>query len=395
MSRSPLPQPIITGFVTAFVGFASSFAVVLKGLQSAGANEVQAASGLMALSIAMGVVGMALSLRYKMPISGAWSTPGAALLAATGAVEGGFAGSVGAFLVAGVMVVATGLLKPLARAVARIPSSLANAMLAGVLFGLVLQPIRALILTPLPAAIVLAVWFVVSRWKRAWATPAAALVAIAIIAAQGGADGLTFASAAPTLQFVSPQFSLEAIVSIALPLYVVTMASQNLPGVAVLQAYDYRPDPGPPIALTGLGSIAAAFFGGHAVNLSAITAAMCASPDASPDRNLRWIASFTCGFVYLMFALVAGAVTAFAAGSPVLIEAVAGLALLASFGQSLHNALVDPQEREAALVTFVVAASGVGFHGIGGAFWGLLAGAAVLALTRFGAFSPRLPGRIK
>jgi len=395
MSRSLLAQPIVTGLVTAFVGFASSFAVVLKGLQSAGADEAQSASGLMALSIGMGVAGMVLSLRYKMPISSAWSTPGAALLAATGAVEGGFAGSVGAFMVAGVMLVATGLVRPLARLVAKIPSSLANAMLAGVLFGLVLQPIRALILAPGPAALVLVFWFVVSRWKRAWATPAAAIVAIAIIAAQGGADGLTFASAAPTLQFVVPKFSLEAIISIALPLYIVTMASQNLPGVAVLQAYDYRPDPGPPIAVTGLAGLAAAFFGGHALNLSAITAAMCASPDASPDRNLRWIASFTCGFAYLMFALVAGAVTAFAAGSPVLIEAVAGLALLASFGQSLHNALVDPQEREAALVTFLVAASGVGFHGIGGAFWGLLAGAAVLALTRLGAFSPRLRGRTK
>ncbi len=141
--------------------------------------------------------------------------------------------------------------------------------------------------------------------------------------------------------------------------------------------------------------MAAALFGGHAVNLSAITAAMCASPDASPDRKLRWIAAFVCGFAFLIFGLFAGAITHFAAGSPVLVEAVAGLALLASFGQSLHNALADPQEREAALVTFVIAASGVGFHGIGGAFWGLLAGAVVLALTRFGAFSPPRLGRPK
>ncbi len=289
--------------------------------------------------------------------------------------------------------VATGLLKPLAQLVAKIPSSLANAMLAGVLFGLVLQPIRALILDPASAALIVGVWFVASRWKRAWATPAAAVVAIVIIVARNGAAGLTFDEAMPTLHYVNPVLAPEAIVSIALPLFIVTMASQNLPGVAVLQAYDYRPDPGPPIAVTGLFSIAAALFGGHAVNLSAITAAMCASPDASPDRQLRWIASFACGFGLMVFGLFAGAVTHFAAGAPVLVEAVAGLALLASFGQSLHNALADPQEREAALVTFVIAASGVGFHGIGGAFWGLVAGAVVLAITRFGAVSPPRLGR--
>ena len=192
-----------------------------------------------------------------------------------------------------------------------IPSSLANAMLAGVLFGLVLQPIRALILTPLPAALVVGAWFVVSRWKRAWATPAAAIVAIAIIAAQGGASGLTLEEAMPTLHYVTPFLSPDAILGIALPLFIVTMASQNLPGLAVLHAYDYRPDPGPPIALTGLFSMVAALFGGHAVNLSAIVAAMCASPDASPDRQLRWIASFTNGFACVVFGLFAGIVDPF------------------------------------------------------------------------------------
>ena len=283
MTRSPYTQPIVAGLVTAFVGYASSFAVVLKGLQSIGADQGQSASGLMALSLGMGLAGMALSFRSRMPIASAWSTPGAALLAATGAVEGGFGSAVGAFLVAGAMVIATGLLKPLAQAVARIPSSLANAMLAGVLFGLVLQPIRALIVTPAPAAAVLIVWFVMSRWKRAWATPAAAAVAIAVIAAQGGASGMTFDEMMPTLHYVNPVLSLEAIVSIALPLFIVTMASQNLPGIAVLQAYDYRPDPGLPIALTGVFSMAAALFGGHAVNLSAITAAMVA-PRPTPRR---------------------------------------------------------------------------------------------------------------
>jgi benzoate membrane transport protein len=395
MSRSPLVQPVTAGLVTAFVGYAGSFAVVLKGLQSVGASDAQAASGLMALSFAMGFLCMVLSFAYRMPISGAWSTPGGALLAATGAVSGGFGAAVGAFLVVGALVVVTGLLKPAAKAVASIPSSLANAMLAGILFGLCLQPIKALIEVPLPAALVVGSWFVVSRWKRAWATPIAAIVAIAIIVHQAQGPGLDLASATPSLSFVDPVFTPEALISIALPLFIVTMASQNLPGVAVLHAYDYRPDSGRPIAATGLFTILAAPFGGHAVNLSAITAAMCASADASPDRKLRWIASFACGFAYVVFGFFAGALTHFAAQSPILIEAVAGLALLASFGQALHNALADTGEREAALVTFLVASSGVGFLGIGGAFWGLVAGGIVLALTRYGAFSPRRPGKTR
>jgi len=384
---------VTAGLATAFVGYASSFAVVLKGLQSVGASEEQAASGLMALSFAMGFLCLLLSFAYKMPISGAWSTPGAALLAATGAVSGGFPAAVGAFLVVGALVVVTGLFKPAAKAVARVPSSLANAMLAGILFGLCLQPIKALIEVPGPAALVVGAWFVVSRWKRAWATPTAAIVAIGVIVFQGQGPALDLATALPTLHFVNPLFTLEALISIALPLFIVTMASQNLPGVAVLQAYDYRPDPGGPIAATGLFTLLAAPFGGHAVNLSAITAAMCASSDASPDRKLRWIASFTCGFAFVVFGLLAGAIAHFASQSPILIEAVAGLALLASFGQALHNALADTGEREAALVTFLVASSGVGFLGVGGAFWGLVAGGIVLALTRYGALSPRRLGK--
>ena len=163
------------------------------------------------------------------------------------------------------------------------------------------------------------------------------------------------------------------------------MASQNLPGLAVLHAYAYRPEPGRLIWVTGLFTLASAPFGGHAVNLSAITAALCASPDASPDPNRRWIASVSAGVTYIAFGLLASAVTAFAAHAPILIEAVAGLALLGAFGSALHNALASTLEREAALVTFLVTASGVTIYGIGGAFWGLAAGAIVLLLTRAGA----------
>ncbi len=178
-------QPIAAGIITAFVGFASSFAVILKGLTAVGASDAQAASGLMALSIAMGLAGIGLSVAYRMPISGAWSTPGAALLAATGATAGGFPAAVGAFLAVGCLIVAAGLFKPFGRLVASIPGPLANAVLAGVLFGLCLAPIRGLIDAPVGAGVIVLSWLAVSRWKRIYATPVAALVAGVVIVWSG------------------------------------------------------------------------------------------------------------------------------------------------------------------------------------------------------------------
>jgi benzoate membrane transport protein len=186
----------------------------------------------------------------------------------------------------------------------------------------------------------------------------------------------------PRAVWTTPAFSLGATVSLALPLFIVTMASQNLPGAAVLAAYGYRPSPGPLIATTGAFTLLAAPFGGHAVNLSAIAAALCAGDDASPDPARRWIAAASCGAAYVVFGLLAGGVAHFVAGSPILVEAVAGLALLNAFGGGLSGALANAEERETALVTFLVTASGVSFFGVGGAFWGLVVGAAVLALDR-------------
>ena len=391
--RTSLLQPVTAGAITAFVGFASSFAVIIKGLTAVGASDAQAASGLMALSIAMGLAGIALSFWSRMPISCAWSTPGAALLATTGAASGGFSDAVGAFLVVGLLIGAAGLIKPFGRAVAAIPAALANAMLAGILFALCLAPVQAMAAAPLLAAPIIVAWLLVVRWKRVYATPAAAIVAAIVIAWTSHGAPLALADFMPTPIALAPSFSTDAILSLALPLFIVTMASQNLPGFAVLSAYGFRPEPGPPLVVTGLFTLVAAPFGGHAVNLSAITAAMCAAPDAHPDPAKRWIAAVTAGAVYILFGLLAGAVTRFAAGSPILIEAVAGLALLGAFGSALHNALTDVSEREAALATFLVAASGVSFFGVGGAFWGLMAGGAILVLTRAGASSPPPPSR--
>lgn len=393
MSNRTFLQPAVAGLVAAFVGCASSFAVILKGLSAVGASDAQAASGLMAVSIAMGLAGIALSLTTRMPVSAAWSTPGAALLAATGPAAGGFPAAVGAFLVVGLLIVAAGLIKPFGRLVAAIPSPLANAMLAGILFGLCLAPIKGLIEAPGPTAAIILTWLIVSRWKRLYATPAAAIVAALLIGFGGSGEGIRLAALTPQWVWTMPTFSLGAIVSLALPLFIVTMASQNLPGLAVLSAYNYKPEPGRLIAMTGIFTLLGAPFGAHAVNLSAITAAMCASPEASPDPGKRWIAATTSGAACVVFGLLAGGVTRLVSGSPILVESVAGLALLASFGGALHNALTDVSEREAALATFLVSASGVGYYGIGGAFWGLLAGGAILILTRAGATVGRGAGK--
>lgn len=385
MRPASLLQPVSAGLVAAFVGYASSFAVILKGLTAVGATDGQAASGLMALSIAMGIAGIGLSLWSRLPISIVWSTPGAALLATTGAVAGGLPAAIGAFVVVGVLLVAAGSIRPFGRAVAAIPPALANAMLAGVLFSLCLAPVKAMAEAPRLAAPVILVWVLMARWKRLYATPAAAILAGVLIFATSRGSPIGWSDFTPQPIFVSPAFSIEAVVSLALPLFIVTMASQNLPGLAVLAAYDYRPAPGPLIVTTGFFTLLAAPFGGIAVNLAAITAALCAAPDAHPDPAKRWIAAAAAGGGYIVLGLLAGATTAFVAGSPILIEAVAGLALLGAFGASLNNALSAPDDREAALVTFLTAASGLSFFGIGGAFWGLIAGGAILALTRAGA----------
>ncbi|WP_374444386.1 benzoate/H(+) symporter BenE family transporter [Stella sp.] len=382
--RSFSLQAAVAGLLVAFVGFASSFAVVLQGLIAVGASQVEAASGLMALSIAMGLCAIVLSLARRQPISVAWSTPGAALLAASGVPEGGFPAAVGAFLVCGVLLVLAGTWKPLGRWVAAIPAPIANAMLAGVLLGLCLAPARALAALPLQGLAIFAAWAVTARLKRVLAVPAAVAVAVLMIALDPATVPLPAASIFPQPILVWPEFRPAAIVGIGLPLFLVTMASQNIPGMAVLQVNGYRPEPGPLFRATGLFSLLGAPFGGHAVNLAAITAAMCAGVDAHPDRGRRYWAAVVAGVGYVVFGLLAGAATAFvAAAPPVLIEAVAGLALVGAFAGAMLGAMSELRDREAAAVTFLVTASGISFFGIGGAFWGLLAGGAMLALSRW------------
>jgi len=373
-----------TGLLVAFIGFSSSFAVVLQGLRGIGASQAEAASGLMALSVTMGLAGIYLSFRTRQPVSVAWSTPGAALLATTGAVEGGFAGAVGAFLICGLLIVLAGLWRPLGRWVSAIPPALANAMLAGVLLTFCLQPVKALAEGPALTLPVIVAWAVAWRFKRLYAIPVALIVAVAAIAVTTELPPLDAVPLLPQPLFILPEFSFGALVGVALPLFIVTMASQNIPGIAVLNANGYRPAPGPLFATTGIFSLLSAPFGGHAVNLAAITAALCAGEDAHPDPQRRYWAAVVSGVGYVVLGLFATAITAFVAAIPAyLFLTVAGLALLSAFAAALTESMAAAKDRLPAVVTFVGTASGLSFFGIGSAFWGLVAGIAMMALLRW------------
>ncbi|AWS48033.1 benzoate/H(+) symporter BenE family transporter [Streptosporangium sp. 'caverna'] len=376
-----LLQPILAGVVTALVGFASSFAVVLAGLRAVGADQRQATSGLLVLCVAIGVVAIWLGLRQRVPITIAWSTPGAALLVATGAVEGGFPVAVGAFVVSGLLIIAAGLFPTLGRWIAAIPTPIAGAMLAGVLLNLCVAPVRALAEVPLMAGPAVLTWALLSRFARKWAVPGALLVAVVAIALTG--PGLGAVDVRPVIEPTLPSWNAQAMISIALPLFLVTMASQNVPGMAVLAGYGYRPPLRGILLSTGLASTLGALLGGHAVNLAAITAALSAGPDADPDPGRRWIASVTAGASMIVLGIGSGLATALVLLSPpVLIEAVAGLALIGALASAITAAIAEPEGREAAVITFVVTASGLTLLGVGAAFWGLVAGGLMMLLHR-------------
>ena len=368
------------GILSALVGYTSSSAIVLTGLRGVGATPAQAASGLIALCLVQGLVIIWLATRHKIPLTAAWSTPGAALLASTGVVRGGWPAAVGAFLIVAGLIALTGLWPRLGRLIASIPTPIAQAMLAGIVLDLCLAPVRGLAAHPWEVAPVLITWVVALRVAPRWAVPAAFVVTLAVIGIDAGHHGGVHGSLLPHLDWTAPAFTWPGMLSIAVPLYIVTMAGQNIPGVAVMASYGYEVPWRETMAVTGLGTAATATAGGHALNLAAITASLAASPDAHPDPGRRWIASVTAGWSYLVLGLASAAVTALVSAAPGdVVGAVAGLALLGTLSASLAGALSaaegSPAEgRAAAAITFVAAASGLAFLGIGAAFWALAAG---------------------
>ncbi|HTU27995.1 MAG TPA: benzoate/H(+) symporter BenE family transporter [Solirubrobacteraceae bacterium] len=371
-------QQISAGFGIAIVGYTSSFAVVLAGLRAVGATRAQATSGLVVLCLAVGVATLLLSRRHRIPITIAWSTPGAAVLVSAGAGHGGWPAAVGAFLVVGLLVVLTGLWPRLGALITAIPAPIAQAMLAGVVLQICLTPVHGLAAHPAQVLPILLVWLALTRVAPRWAVPGAfvaTLVVVAILAADhGGAPGPLL----PHPVLTSPRISWPALVGIALPLYVVTMAAQNVPGVAIMSSYGYTIPWREAMAATGLGSVLAAPFGGHAINLAAISASVPASSQAHPDPARRWPAATTFGVTYLCLTAVTTALTTLLAVAPVdVVGTVAGLGLLGTLGSSLGAAIGDPQRRTAAAITFVVAASGVTIAGVASATWALVAGLVV------------------
>jgi len=376
------------GFVAVLVGFTSSVAIVFQAAQAFHATPAQIASWMWALGVGMGLCTMLPSLYYKKPIMVAWSTPGAAVLATAG-VAGGFSmgEAVGAFVVSAALVTLFGITGWFEKLMNRIPVAMASALLAGVLARFCLQGFTAA-QTALPLVLLmLTVYLLGRRWLPRYAVvlTLVAGVAYAAVAGQMAWSSVSLSFAVPV--FVMPQFSLGAVINLAIPLFVVTMASQNLPGVAAIRATGYEASipVSKVITITGAATLLLAPFGAFALNLSAITAAICMGKEAHPDPDKRYTASVSCGLLYLVMGVFGAAVTSLLAAFPKeLVAAIATLALLGTIGGGLAAAVKEESHREAALITFLVTLSGVVIAGIGSAFWGLVAGALALFVQQYG-----------
>jgi benzoate membrane transport protein len=370
---------ISSAIVAAVVGFGSTLALLIAAAQALGADQAQTASWVTAICIAKVFETGFLSWRYKMPIVTAWSTAGLALIGASFGFTMNEA--VGAFIVCGLMLVATGLIRPMTRLVEKLPASISAGMLGGILLPFALGAAQVANLDPTFVLPLVALFLIVRVFHPALAV-IAVLMAGTLYAFLFGTTIGSLELAPSGLVFVRPEFSIAAIVGLALPLYLVTMASQNLPGMSVLRASGYNPPAGPLIAVTGLFSTLSAFLCASTTNLAAITAAICTGPDAHPDPAKRWLTGPVYAACYLVFAIFgASLVGLFAILPPSLIALVAGIALLAPLANATSIALAREDQRIAAMATFAVTASGIVYFGIGAAFWGLVTGLTILGLA--------------
>ena len=374
------------GFVAVLVGFTSSVAIVFQAAQAFNATPAQITSWMWALGLGMGLCSAIPSLILRQPVMVAWSTPGAAVLASAG-LAGGFtmAEAIGAFLICGALITLAGATGWFERVMNRIPMAIAAALLAGVLARFGLQAFGAAQTALGLVVLMLLVYLVSRRLAPRYAVVFTLLAGVAQVVAAGhfNAGALTLEWAVPV--FTAPSFSFAAFTSLALPLFIVTMASQNLPGVAAIRAAGYDMPISRILTVTGIATLVLAPFGAFALNLSAITAAICMGPEAHPDRDKRYTAAVVCGALYVAIGLVGALVTGLLIAFPrELVMAIAGIALLGSIGGGLHAALKDDEHREAALITFLVTLSGVVIAGVGSAFWGVVAGAVALFVQQYG-----------
>jgi benzoate membrane transport protein len=373
MRETHWPQLISSATAATVVGFASTILVVIEGARAAGASAGQQASAAAAVCFAMVLTSTILSVRYRQPLMTAWSTPGSALLA-TSAAGVVWPEAIGAFVFAGALMLLTSVLTPLSRAIAKMPAAIASAMLAGVLLRYVLGVPVAAVEAPQYALPLVLVFFALRFVVPMFAVPIMVAFGLVLAVLSGGISG-EMPIEATALEFVWPQWNPQVLLGLGIPLYLVTMASQNLPGFAVLRANGYDPPVGACLAVTGVGSMLAAPLGSHAVNMAAITASIVAEPTCHPDPARRWKMIFAYAPLYLVIGLAAGTFVALLGGLPKpLVTTIAGLALFAPLLGSLSAMASNSKHLEPALVTFLVTASGIALFGVGSAFWGLVAG---------------------
>ena len=383
----------VAGFVAVLVGFTSSVAIVFQAAQSFGATPAQITSWIWALGLGMGLCSLVPSLLLRKPVMVAWSTPGAAVLATAGAAGSFSMGeAVGAFMVCSLLVILVGATRGLERVADRIPMEIASALLAGVLARFGIQAFAAA-QTALPLVLLMVgAYLVARRMAGRYAVVFTLMVGIlwVLITGQMAWSMEPVRLAMPV--FVAPQWGVSAIVSLAIPLFVVTMASQNLPGMAVIRASGYELPVSRLITMTGWASLVLAPFGAFALNFSAITAAICMGPEAHEDRSKRYTAAASCGAIYIVIGLFGALVTGLLTSFPKeLVVAIAGIALLSTIGNGLASALRDERHREPALITFLVTLSGITLMDIGSAFWGVVVGSLALFVQQYKQSRSALP----
>ncbi|KAA3652462.1 MAG: hypothetical protein DWQ11_11545 [Proteobacteria bacterium] len=382
-SRPVLPlSALVTGFVTVLIGFTSSAVLIFQAAECAGATPAQVSSWIGALAVGMGLTTIFLSWRYRVPVVTAWSTPGAALL--VGSLSGvPMAEAIGAFVFCGALITLVGVTGWFERAMHRLPIALAAAMLAGVLLRFGMDVFVSL---STRFWLVMAMFVAYLVFKRLWPRYVILMVLVigtAVAALTGTLHLDTVALAVTTPVWVTPVFNWQTLIGVGLPLFIVTMASQNIPGVAVMRAAGYHAPISPVITTTGVATLLLAPFGGFALNLAAITAAICMGPEADEDPARRYVAALFAGGFSLLLGVFGATIGAlFAAFPRELVFAIAGLALLGTIGNALSLAMKADETREAALVTFLATASGMALFGIGSAFWGLVLGGLTLALRK-------------
>lgn len=373
--------------VAALVGIAGSLAIVLAAAEALHATPEQTTSWVTAICLAMAVTSGILTLWHRIPVITAWSTPGAAVIAATGGTISMEAG-VGAFLVAGGLVILTALISPLKRLIEAIPAAVASGMLAGVLFPFVIDMAKAAPGAPLLVLPLVAVFLLMQLWRPSLAMPGVIVVAVAIMLIGGDLSRELNEIRLSRMVFIEPKFEWSAVVGLGVPLFLVTMASQNLPGAAVLRAHGYPVPMQSTLAVTGLASIVIAPFGGHTISLAAMTAALCMGPDTHPNPNKRWPTGIAYFFVFGALAAAGASLVALFQAFPIaLIKTVAGLGLMTSLTGALVSTVGEVRHRFAAVATFAVTASGVAVAGVGAAFWGLMTGLVFLAVSSLSARS--------